>query len=170
MSLLLNAEGNPVRNVFVTVADDQPLPANGEIIVSAERLLKEAETFAAHRGAVGVALGNDLDPEILAPVLDRIDLVTVNFPSFADGRAYSQARLLRDALGFSGPIRATGDVLRDQAPLMSRVGIDQFEVKEATHLAGWKAAKEMISVVYQAAHDRQVPAFRLRHATALAAE
>ena len=67
-------------------------------------------------------LANDADPRTadLAGVT-RIDL---HFPKVTDGRAYSQAFLLRRRLGFTGGIRATGDVLVDQVVQMQRSGFD----------------------------------------------
>jgi len=74
--------------------------------------------------AVGVALGNDVDVEELAPDLPRLSLVALSFPKWVDGRAYSQARLLRTRYRFAGEIRATGEVLVDMLPLLQRTGFD----------------------------------------------
>jgi len=73
---------------------------------------------------VGVALGNDVDVEELAPDLPRLALVALNFPKWVDGRAYSQAHLLRARYRFEGEIRATGEVLVDMLPLLQRTGFD----------------------------------------------
>jgi uncharacterized protein (DUF934 family) len=73
---------------------------------------------------VGVALANDADVEALAGDLDRIALVALHFPKWVDGRAYSQARLLRTRYRFAGEIRATGEVLVDMLPLLARTGFD----------------------------------------------
>ena len=67
-------------------------------------------------------LANDADPLELS--LDGVDRIDLNFPKFTDGRAFSQAFLLRRRLGFRGEIRATGDVLVDQLPQMQRSGFD----------------------------------------------
>lgn len=66
----------------------------------------------------------------LAEHLDRVDIIAVHFPVFADGRAFSHASLLRDRLGYKGEIRAFGHVLLDQVPLMLRCGISSFEVSD----------------------------------------
>ncbi|BDI60492.1 DUF934 domain-containing protein [Qipengyuania nanhaisediminis] len=65
------------------------------------------------------------DARALLPHLERFDLVEINFPSFADGRGYSAARLLREA-GYTGELRAVGDVLIDQLGHMRRCGFDSF--------------------------------------------
>ncbi len=70
--------------------------------------------------AIGVA--NDADPRCLA--LDGVERIDLVFPKFSDGRAFSQAFLLRRRLGFRGEIRATGDVLVDQLVQMQRSGFD----------------------------------------------
>ncbi|HRI17742.1 MAG TPA: DUF934 domain-containing protein, partial [Burkholderiaceae bacterium] len=71
---------------------------------------------------VGVQLANDEPVEQLAPDLGRIALVTLAFPKWTDGRAYSQARLLRSRWRFEGEVRATGEVLVDMLPLLERTG------------------------------------------------
>ncbi|MEO9457873.1 MAG: DUF934 domain-containing protein [Lentilitoribacter sp.] len=70
------------------------------------------------------------DVHALSDKLENIALIAVNFSAFADGRAFSHAALLRDRLGFKGEVRAFGQVLLDQVPLMLRCGIDSFEVSD----------------------------------------
>lgn len=81
---------------------------------------------------VGVVLSPGDDVARLEPVLSELALIAVTFPAFNDGRAYSQASLLRSRHDFGGEIRATGDVLIDQIPLMLRCGIDSFAVSNPT--------------------------------------
>ena len=69
-----------------------------------------------------LAIANDVDPASLK--LDGVTRIDLNFPKFTDGRAYSQAFLLRRRLGFAGELRATGDVLIDQLVQMERTGFD----------------------------------------------
>ena len=70
------------------------------------------------------------DVHDLSEKLENVALIAVNFPAFNDGRAFSHAALLRDRLGYKGEIRAFGQVLLDQVPLMLRCGIDSFEVND----------------------------------------
>ncbi|MEZ5700946.1 MAG: DUF934 domain-containing protein [Burkholderiaceae bacterium] len=70
-----------------------------------------------------LALANDVDPR--EADLNGVATVLLNFPAFSDGRAFSQAFLLRRRLGFSGHICATGDVLVDQLQQMQRSGFTQ---------------------------------------------
>lgn len=76
-------------------------------------------------GARAIALAPDDDAKSLAGHLDGLDAIVLTFPNFNDGRAYSQARLLRTRLGFDGHLVATGNVLVDQLPFMWRCGFDQ---------------------------------------------
>jgi uncharacterized protein (DUF934 family) len=69
-----------------------------------------------------LVLPNDADP--LQPALDGVTRIDLHFPKFTDGRAFSQAFLLRRRRGFKGEIRATGDVLADQLAQMERSGFD----------------------------------------------
>jgi len=73
---------------------------------------------------VGLKLANDEDVEGIAADLPRVALIVLHFPKWVDGRAYSQARLLRRRYRFGGEIRATGEVLVDMMPLLARTGFD----------------------------------------------
>ncbi|MFZ5608565.1 MAG: DUF934 domain-containing protein [Pseudomonadota bacterium] len=132
------------------------------VVVTLARLQGEAETLFARAGAVGVVLAAGAPAEALAPHLDRLAMVALDFPSFADGRAYSNARVLRDHLGFLGEIRAVGDVLADQLGFMARCGFSSAAL--APHVDEAVAARALArySVAYQAASDDKAPAHRLR--------
>lgn len=87
--------------------------------------LKLIAAHADNTGATGlnvIQLANDTDPRTVS--LDGIERIDLNFPKFTDGRAYSQAFMLRRRLGFTGELRATGDVLIDQLVQMQRSGFD----------------------------------------------
>lgn len=78
---------------------------------------------------VGVILPNDTDIEELEGDLPRLALVALQFPKWVDGRAYTQARLLRSRYRFAGEVRATGDVLVDMMPLLARTGFDAVALR-----------------------------------------
>lgn len=78
---------------------------------------------------VGVIFPNDADIEQLADDLPRLSLVALQFPKWVDGRAYTQARLLRTRFRFGGEVRATGEVLVDMLPLMQRTGFSQAQLR-----------------------------------------
>ena len=111
-----------------------------------KQLLKRAEES---RTELGVRFPNTEDPALLEEDLKSLSLIALEFPTFRDGRAYSQARLLRQRYGFQGELRACGDVLRDQWQFMHRCGFDAFEVQEGTTLQDWQEALGEISMTYQ---------------------
>lgn len=93
--------------------------------------LAEALEHAQDNAPFGVVLKPADDVRTLAPILDRVAIIALTFPAFSDGRAFSQAMLLRERLGYQGEMRAVGTVLLDQVPLMLRTGFDSFEVDHA---------------------------------------
>ena len=109
-----------------------------------------------------VSLANTDPVEDLAPHVGRLRLIVLNFPKFSDGRAYSQARLLRGRLGYTGEMRATGGVLQDQLPFMLRCGFDSFESDQKGFGEALAMARTLFSVVYQPAEDDRAPASLLR--------
>lgn len=110
----------------------------------------------------GVWIDSDEGPEALEAYLDKLSIIGVNFPKFADGRGYSYARLLRERFAFKGEIRAIGDVLHDQLYYMSRCGFDAFAIREDKDAE--EAAKGLndFSESYQTGVDQPVPLFRRR--------
>ena len=101
-------------------------------------------------GATGlnvINVANTEDPRTLN--LEGIDRVDLNFPKFTDGRAYSQAYLLRRRLGFKGELRATGDVLIDQLVQMERTGFDVAVLREDQNLDFAQAQFDRFKSFYQ---------------------
>lgn len=118
---------DPNSDRWRTVAADS---APGDVPVGAPHLLLTLAQWHAVRDLwpdgtpVGLSVGNDVDVETLADDLPRLAVVALHFPKWTDGRAYSQARLLRSRLAFDGEVRATGEVLVDMLPLLVRTGFD----------------------------------------------
>ncbi len=157
-----------VENTFAHVADDEALP-DGPIVVSLKRWQAERETLAARNAPLGVRLSSDQSPEALGADVSHFALIELEFPKFRDGRGYSWARILRQRLGFTGEVRAVGDVLRDQWLFMSRCGVDAFEVRPGTRLEDFRAALAEQTVFYQPASDRVRNVLDLRHTRTRAA-
>jgi uncharacterized protein (DUF934 family) len=109
-----------------------------------------------------VRLESDEDARALLPHLDRLALIEVSFPKFRDGRGYSAARILREA-GYTGELRAQGDVLVDQIPFMRRCGFDAFAPEAAIDEAALERALKRYPEVYQKAADSRPPVWALRH-------
>lgn len=149
------------EDLFTHVADDQDLPP-GEVIVSLARFQSEGDGLLHEGRKVGVRLKSDEEVEALAYDLPRLSVVALEFPKFRDGRAYTNARLLRERFGFAGEVRAVGDVLREQAGFMVRVGFDAFEPADGASVQEWDAAARRYRHVYQRSADGRTPAFAER--------
>lgn len=114
----------------------------------------------SNAGAVRIEAGDDV--RLLLPMLGRLRLVEISFPGFRDGRGYSAARILREA-GYTGELRAAGDVLVDQMPFMRRCGFDSFAPEAAVDPDVLARAMARYAHVYQKAADGAAPVWTLRH-------
>jgi len=154
--------GTIATDLFVHVPDGAELPADGAVLISTARFLDDPETLLRRAGKLGVIWPNNRDVDDLVPWLDRLAAVALVFPSFRDGRAYSQARLLRERHGYDGELRATGQVLRDQFVFMLRAGFDVFEVKKDSDAEAFAGSAKRYSVFYQPTGDGRVTALHRR--------
>jgi uncharacterized protein (DUF934 family) len=154
--------GKIIDDQYVRVEDDAPLPDDAAVLLTAARFLADARELIERDAPVGVIWPNDRRVAELVPWIDRLALIALVFPKFKDGRAYSQARLLRERHGFRGELRAAGDVLRDQFQFLLRAGFDAFEVKKPADAAVFAQAAARFSVFYQPSTDGRLPALRRR--------
>lgn len=120
------------------------------------------DAFMGQTNATAVRVESGDDVRGLIPHLGQIALIEVSFPTFRDGRGYSSARILREA-GYTGELRAAGDVLVDQIPLMKRCGFDSFAPQAEIDSETLQASLARYDTVYQAAADGRVPVWKLRH-------
>jgi uncharacterized protein (DUF934 family) len=118
------------RDAWVRAVDGEPL-SEAPAILPKTRWLTERAALSRRNAPRGLHLdaGDSIDD--IAADLARFALIVLVFPKFSDGRAFSTARLLRDKYGYTGELRAVGNVLADQIPFMRRVGFDAFEVTHA---------------------------------------
>lgn len=128
-----------VQDKWAFLGDDASVPEAGAIVVSLKRWLSQREALMARGDPVGVAVEAGVDAQAAVPDLANRPLVALAFDKFADGRSFSYARLLRDRHGFGGELRAVGDVLIDEIPLMLRCGFDSFDVTNAPTLRALEA-------------------------------
>lgn len=147
-----------VPDAFTHVSDDEDM-ATGDVILSLARFQSDGDRLLSEGRRIGVRLKSDEEVEALAYDLPRLTLVALEFPKHLDGRSYTNARLLRERFKFAGQIRAVGDVLREQAPWMVRVGFDAYEPADDASANEWQAALNRYRHVYQRAADGRVPAF-----------
>ena len=106
-----------------------------------------AQEHQAAGQAGALALANDVDPRTLD--LSGVTRIDLQFPAFTDGRAYSQAFLLRRRLRFVGELRATGDVLIDQLVQMQRTGFDVAVLAEGVDASAAQRQLDRYAGFYQ---------------------
>ncbi len=123
------------------------------MLLPAARFLADIADIGRRAAPAGVIWPNDRRIAELAPHLDHLALVALEFPKFRDGRAYSQARQLRERYGFRGELRATGQILRDQFLFLLRAGFDAFEVTKDADVEHFVEAARRYSVFYQPSAD-----------------
>lgn len=150
------------EDAFQPVADDAALPASGAVLVSYARWQTEKDHLSGRNDPLGILLPNNLDMLDFGKEAERFDLIVLQFPKFSDGRAYSQARLLRERFGYAGELRATGHVLQDQLWHMQRSGFDAFEIPRADAVEVFAKASRTFSHVYQPAADGRVSVLKQR--------
>ncbi|WP_110665323.1 DUF934 domain-containing protein [Salinicola halophilus] len=150
--------GAQVRDAWVLSRDAQTLPEARPAIVP---LALWREAGDATSTAPWLASDVELDGE-LAEALALAPLVAIDFPSFTDGRGYTLARLLRERFGYTGEIRAIGDVLIDQLYYMRRCGFDAMALRDDQDLNAALRALSSFSVSYQPAVDLAEPLFARR--------
>lgn len=150
-----------IEDVWQHVADGAEWPT-GPIIVSLTHWKQQRIALLARGEPVGVRLPNTVNVADLVEDLPQIAVVALEFPKFTDGRAYSQARLLRERYSYRGEIRAVGDILRDQLFFMARSGFDAFELQADRSLENALEAFGEFTESYQAAVDQTLPLYRRR--------
>jgi uncharacterized protein (DUF934 family) len=155
---LLDAAGTIVEDSWIAVADDADLPSDAPALVGLARL----KNLEGRNAPVGVLLASDAKPEDVAPYLDRLDLVAIEFPKFRDGRGFTIARTLRERYGYTGEIRAVGHILPDQYVFLLRCGISTVVAPEGANLESWEKALKQFTIAYQPAVTGDAPASLLR--------
>jgi uncharacterized protein (DUF934 family) len=144
-------------------------PGGGKVIVALARWRAEREALVAAHSSVGVLVPNTADIEAVYPEISDRDLIALQFPAFSDGRALSQAVVLRKRLAFRGELRAVGDVIQDLVFWLGRCGFDSIVPRKDQSLEACRAALDEIGVAYQAAADAHTPVWVRRRARAAAA-
>jgi uncharacterized protein (DUF934 family) len=129
----------------------------GKVIVTLARWRAERDALLAAHSAVGVLVPNTADIEAIHQEISDRPLIVLQFPTFADGRALSQAVVLRKRLGFRAELRAIGDVIQDLVFWLGRCGFDSIVPRKDQNLEGCRAALRELTVTYQAAADEHTP-------------
>jgi uncharacterized protein (DUF934 family) len=168
MPMLIRLEGGQYLETadrFRLVGAEDLIPDGGGAILPLSRFERDGARLLDEGRPVGVLLQPEEAVDRLAYDLPRLAVVALAFPKFRDGRAYSSASLLRTRYGYTGEVRAVGDVLREQAREMVRCGFDAFVPSDGSSAEQWAAAAGRYRHAYQRAADAAVPAFVERGAT-----
>ncbi len=152
MLIKRTADGEFVANgddPYVRLDAEEPIPVDGKVLLSLDRLTREGAAVLQRTASIGIQLQPGDDVETLRPWVSRLGLVVLTFPSFRDGRPYTAAVLLRERLGYRGELRASGNVLREQAELLCRSGFDSFEASDGSSPEEWAGAVRRVRYAYQ---------------------
>lgn len=147
-------------DIWSILGDDAPIPEQGFVLLNKARWLADREALTASAVSIGLVLYAGDEIGGLEQDLSHFRVIALDFPKFADGRSYSTARLLREDHGYAGELRAIGDVLIDQIPLMLRCGFDAFAIShEPTRLSLENGHLPNVALYTQPIADRrEVPA------------
>ena len=130
------------------IADDESI-TTGNICISIDRWQTNKQELINRESLLGVRLNSDTDVTEIIADLANFQLIEVNFPVFTDGRAFTQAKLLRNRYGYQGEIRAVGHFMRDQVCYLGKVGVNAFNPADWQDLADAVASLDDFSVSYQ---------------------
>ena len=159
-------DGAEGANIWRYLEDETPI-TNDPVIISLNRLQTEGAALATAGTPFGVILragekqGEDV--HALAPFIDKLAVIAIEFPVYRNGRGYSAARILREQMNYRGEIRAIGEVLFDQWQFMHRCGINAFEINADISLETFNEALGELSAAYQPAADAQRGILWRRH-------
>ena len=149
--MALYKNGGFVADAWRFPEADEPV-GDGPGVVGKARFLAERATLVGRNAELGLVLQSGEELDGLEQDLHRFRLIVLTSPRYTDGRSYSVATILRERHGYTGELRATGDVLRDQIPLMLRCGFDAFDVtNEPTRRALEQGKVHGVTAHYQPA-------------------
>lgn len=164
MNMIIKNKAIVADDWTVLRLQEQETPEN--VIVATGKVIVPLQVWQAQRAAlqdrkeIGVWLASDERPEELKGDIEKFSVIAVDFPKFSDGRGYSIAFNLRARLGYSGELRAIGDVLRDQLFYLQRVGFDAFAPRPDRKIEDVIKGLSDFSEVYQTSFDQKLPLFR----------
>ena len=145
-------DGHFVADDWLRPVTGEVVPAGAKLLLPLDRLIAEGDALAEAGHGLGVEVSNDTDLALLAPWMQRLQLVSVAFPKSSDGRGFSMAARLRRH-GYTGELRATGHLIADQYALAKGCGFDSVEIPEALAArqpeAHWAEAERSMSLAYQ---------------------
>ena len=167
MPKLIDTLGHLMENPWELFAKDATLAAVQQstaklVLVPAKLWNTEKAALLGTGKTFGVWLDSNETAALIKDDLATLHTIALNFPTFMDGRSYSTAGILRQQLGYTGEIRAIGDVLRDQLFFMKRCGFSTFDLKDSVKLEDAQKALHDFTTTYAATVEEPTPLFRRR--------
>jgi uncharacterized protein (DUF934 family) len=156
--VVVNDDWSVLRTEQGCLPESVQVPAGKNIVPLA--VWQTQRSALQMRTDIGVWIASNERPEVLKDDIQKLPVIAVDFPKFADGRGYSIAFNLRSRLGYEGELRAIGDVLRDQLFYMQRVGFNSFATREDRNIHDALKGLTDFSETYQASWDRKNPLFK----------
>ncbi len=156
---------NVIKNrqiVEIDWAFSEQINAQGNLIFGYETYKENKQSFFSREGKTGIALNGDISIEKIEADFKKFDLIALEFPTFADGRCFSYASLLRNTHKFQGDILAFGDILRDQIAHLERSGFSLIELSGHRDINDALNAFPEFTTPYQTAADGQKTILQLR--------
>lgn len=147
---ILRTDGSLLERDCPLIDDEAPRP-DGLHAISLARWQAETGAPAPH----AITVSNDVDVQAVDMPWNDLAEIWLDFPSFVEGQAYSQARLLRSRLGYEGMLLARGDVMLDQLYYMRRCGMDAFALRSDQSLDACRAALSQFSDAYVSAANQR---------------
>ncbi|QZA80616.1 DUF934 domain-containing protein [Deefgea piscis] len=158
-----------VANRWVRVVANEEgvvsVPSEGAVLVPYQYWLSKQEELtlrAAAGHAVAVCFAPDDEPESLPVAANHFVMIACDFPAFTDGRGFSIGRLLRERHGFTGELRAVGDVFKDTINYLSRCGFTAFDVRSDKDIVDAAKGLDDFTESYQSSVAQPLPLFRRR--------
>lgn len=151
--MALIRDGRLVPDPFTDASSLPELPVGIPLIVSLEQWRANRDVLTGRGMPLGLRLRSDQSPAQIASNIGLFAVIALEFPKYRDGRAYTHARILKERLGYTGEIRAVGDVLQEQLHFMQRCGFDSFDVVAPDPEVAWRTIAGDHTAWYQATGD-----------------
>ena len=160
-------DGAIVDDQWITLGSEEaaPIPSATDapfLMVSLKVWQSRREELLARSGQLGLLLQTNDEPAPFGADASLFSLIAIQFDKFTDGRGYSLGRLLRERYGYSGELRAVGDVLQDQLFYLKRSGFNAFAVRADKSIDAALKSLNDFSETYQGAWDQPLPLFKRR--------
>ncbi|GAA6169437.1 DUF934 domain-containing protein [Sessilibacter corallicola] len=153
------------ENVWQTISEPTDVASlpEGKVLLPLAFVQANIDEITISKDNLGIIILPADSAEDSAPLLDKVSVVAFEFQNFMDGRGFSQARIVREELGFKGEVRATGQFIRDQLLYLKRCGFNAFEFgDESVDVEAALASLSDFTEYYQAGVDEPKPLYQRR--------